>query len=398
MIKTTFDSSFDLKASIPKGAKVGILGCSSCASVYRTGDTEKIQEVRELLEDHCEVVLSTSVDSPCDQRVLRYLAKTFPQFDSIEVFVVLACEAGTRSLGGLVSAKVISPLRTESFSIRSLDGKSKQACLFCDECNFPDKSCQCPVASCPIHKTDGPCQSRTSDRCVADKEQECIWLSAPVTAPSSPNHPKASDVSLSFPAFLVSSPGSLKDLKQLTDFVLKQNISTLFVSPSENGISPLVVIGAIKDKVEGLSLGLCLNGGDKKGRALATDLITASALGVEYIFIKDPVNPTPGRMSYDSSIELIELIKSEASSLSIIVENSFLHQSDLFLLDTQLEAGASLVVSPLFNGYMEHKARDYKDILVHACPLAEGEKLEGDLSNKIVDLTSLVGEALFKIG
>ena len=316
-----------------------------CCMPYR--DTERIEEVRTLIDGHCEVILSTSVDSPCDQRVLRYLSKTFPQFDEVEVFVALACEAGSRSLGCLVSAMVISPLKTESFSIRSIHGKSKSACLFCDECSFPDKSVQCPVSSCPIGKTDGPCQNRTSEGCVVDEGERCVWLDVPVLVPVSQKVSIPSENSLSFPAFLIPSPDSLKDSGKLVSFLKNKNVSTLFVAPSENGISPLVLIGILKEMMEGVTFGLCLNGSDKNDIALASDLVTAAALGVEYIFLKEYHRPTSRKMAYSSTVELIELIKEKNESFTIIVGNAFLHESDFFLLDTQIEGGASLVVSSL---------------------------------------------------
>ena len=43
MIKTTFDENFDIKAAIPEGARVGILGCSSCAAVCRTGIPKELK-------------------------------------------------------------------------------------------------------------------------------------------------------------------------------------------------------------------------------------------------------------------------------------------------------------------------------------------------------------------
>ena len=179
MIKISFDDSLDLKSAIPAGARVGILGCASCASVFRAGDTEKIEETVALLEGHCDVVVATSIDSPCDQRVARYLATTVSRFDEVEVFVVLACEAGSRSLGALLAKRgvtLVTPTKTTGFCVIGTDGKTRRACLFCDECRFPDRSRLCPVATCPVGKADGPCQRRTSERCVVDEEMSCVWL------------------------------------------------------------------------------------------------------------------------------------------------------------------------------------------------------------------------------
>lgn len=182
MIKTEFDGSFDLKAAIAPGTRVAIIGCANCASVFGTGDTKRIKEVSDQLKDHCSVVVATSVDSPCDQRVLRYLLKTVPRLEEAEILVVLACEAGSRSVGTLLaeqgrsSRTTISPVRTVDFCVMGSNGQPAKACRFCDLCHSTDKERLCPVASCPVARLDGPCQNRLCDDCVVDPSRKCSWL------------------------------------------------------------------------------------------------------------------------------------------------------------------------------------------------------------------------------
>ena len=395
MIKTTFDSSFDLKAAIQKGTKVGILGCSSCASVYRTGDTEKIDEVRELLKDHCEVILATSIDSPCDQRVLRYLFKTLPRFEEVETFVVLACEAGTRSLGGLIGKNVVSPVRTHAFSIRSVDGKERQACLFCDECSYPNRSCHCPIAGCPIKRTDGPCQNRLSDNCIVDEKSRCVWLDVPVDKPELEVN-KSVEHSMPLPAMVVSAPGSFAEIEKLKAAITKWQVSSVFVASSVEGLSPLVVLSALKEGIENKELGLCVDGRDRNCAALTTELRTARALGVKNVFLKEPDWTFPGVINFESTVNLLELIDARGDFGTVIVENSFLHESDLFLLDTQIAAGANLVASSLNEGHLE-EAKEYASMTVPLVSLAaENTAQKGEQA--IYDLTGLPGEVVFELG
>ena len=395
MIKTTFDSSFDLKAAIPKGTKVGILGCSNCASVYRTGDTEKIDEVRESLKDHCEVILATSIDSPCDQRVLRYLFKTVPNFDEVETFVVLACEAGTRSLGGLIGKDVVSPLRTHAFSIRSLDGKSRQACLFCDECSFPNRSCHCPIAACPIKRTDGPCQNRRSNDCVVDDEITCVWLDVPTEKPDIEVN-RNDHGSMSLPAVVVSAPGSFSEVTKLKAALSKWKIPSVFISHSVEGLSPLVVLSALKEGMNDVELGLCLDGRDRNCAALMTELRTALALGVKNVFLKEPDWTFPGVVNFESTVNLLELIESRGEFGTVLVENSFLHESDLFLLDTQISAGANMIASPLLEGHLE-EASLYASMTVPMVTLTRNDK-SMKKEQAIYDLTGLPGEVVLELG
>jgi hypothetical protein len=183
MIKSRIDKSFDYKKAIEKGATAGIIGCSDCASVYQAGDTKTIERVSEELSGHCKIIFKASIDSPCDQRILRYISKTVDGFLGPEYYIVLTCVAGVQSIANFITAsrpresfRIISPVVTEDFSIISSGGTSYKACIFCSECVFDERSVFCPVANCPINKKDGPCQTRVSDKCVVSESRICSWI------------------------------------------------------------------------------------------------------------------------------------------------------------------------------------------------------------------------------
>lgn len=181
MIVSEFDPAYDLAGRIPAGAKVGIIGCADCAAAYGTGDTKRIEAVAESLAGHARIVFTASLESPCDQRAFRLFSRALDGFDEVEALVVLACEAGARSIGDRLRAEgrkvpVLSPLRTRGFAWTRTDGRAVPACLFCPDCGFPDRNGPCPVAACPAHRRDGPCQERDGDACVADGALRCPWL------------------------------------------------------------------------------------------------------------------------------------------------------------------------------------------------------------------------------
>jgi len=181
LIRTEFDDELNLLELIPCGGKTGILACSNCSAVYGTGDTKRIDDILEKIKGHCEVVFTTSIDSPCDLRLLNYVLPTIEGFESVEFIIVLSCVAGKKSIGHVLKKKklkieIINPVKTEDFSIIKSKNHSVKACVFCDECSFPDLNDFCPVASCPAYKKDGPCQNRTSNKCVMNSEIDCVWL------------------------------------------------------------------------------------------------------------------------------------------------------------------------------------------------------------------------------
>ncbi len=188
MIKTRFDDSIDLLELIPPGAVIGIIACSDCAAAFKTSDTKRIKQICDLFNGRNEILFKLSSGAPCDQRVFRRLAPGAPGFAQASCYIVLACEAGLRSVSGYISEvkkergesefSVISPVRTLSYVTVDSCGGDFNACIFCDECRFESKNGPCPVANCPLHKTDGPCQDRGGDLCGygGAEGRKCSWL------------------------------------------------------------------------------------------------------------------------------------------------------------------------------------------------------------------------------
>jgi len=382
VIETTFDETFDLRAAVPPGARVGIVGCANCASVYRTGDTERLEQVRHVLADHCDVVLVTSIDAPCDQRVLRYLTKSLPRFADVEVFVVLACEAGCRSLGAIVAVPVVTPVRTRGFAVRGLDGGSRQACLFCDDCRFPDRSRACPMAACPVRRADGPCQSRTSSRCVVDETMDCSFQSAagaPVVSASS----LSSLSSLPIPTLILPVPATADDLTRLGDSLAVWRGGLVFLAPVPGSLDGLAAAASLRAAAatnpEAPSLGYCPDFATRTLDALTVELRTAAALGLRHCFLREP-DWTVGTTV--TGVSTIALVERAAADFTVAVQNAFVDDGDRSLLAAQLAAGATVVLS----ASAEAPA---------GCRRLAAEPGPGEV---VVDLTRVAREAVLPVG
>jgi hypothetical protein len=182
MIRTEFDDQIDLKKKIPGDATVGIIGCSDCSAVYGTSGSKRIKSIKEELANHCQICFTSSLNAPCDQRGFRLLAKNIDQLCTVDYLIVLACEAGSRSIGdflqqnGAKKTIIITPVKTKGFSWIDTKNNSQNACIFCSECTRPERTGNCPVALCPLHRSDGPCQNRQGNSCVLDEGKECAWL------------------------------------------------------------------------------------------------------------------------------------------------------------------------------------------------------------------------------
>jgi hypothetical protein len=186
MIQTRFDDSKDLLKLIGAGAKVGIVACSDCAAAFKTSDTKRVNQICERFSGRNEILFRLSVSSPCDGRVFARLAKTAPRFGEAECYIVLACEAGLRTVSAYIGEakassgadfKIVSPVITMSYAMIDADNQPYNACIFCGECRFEGRIGPCPVANCPAHKKEGPCQDRADDFCAHGAERrKCSWL------------------------------------------------------------------------------------------------------------------------------------------------------------------------------------------------------------------------------
>ncbi len=183
MIRTRAIPISDLLARVPEGASVGILGCGDCAAVLNTGGTRQVEELAGRFEGRNPVVFRTVLEAPCDQRVLRRLVQFIPEFDRASFVIVLACPAGVQSLASLVKTEgrppvVVAGLVASGLGLITSQGARTDACIFCPECTFDPNAGLCPIALCPLHKGDGPCQNRLADdHCPVSPSRRCIWCS-----------------------------------------------------------------------------------------------------------------------------------------------------------------------------------------------------------------------------
>ena len=181
MIHTEARPVEEILQRLPPGASVGILGCGDCAAVLGTGGTLQVDEWTERLQGRNKVLFATVVDSPCDQRVLKRFQDLIPGFADANFILVLACSAGAQSLANMLQhakkvQRVIPCLRSKGLNwIRSRKTIS-EACFFCEECRY-EGEVSCPVAACPLHRADGPCQNRLpNDECPLRSGFPCVWV------------------------------------------------------------------------------------------------------------------------------------------------------------------------------------------------------------------------------
>lgn len=408
MIRTEWRESFDLLKAIEPGSRVGILGCSDCSSVYRTGDTKRIEQTISLIQDHCKVAFATSLGSPCDQRSLRLLLKSRPEFLEVDTIIVLACVAGSSSLAdllvnlaGATRPRVVSPVATCDFTIIGRDSVSRRACRFCKTCLFSQGeetpghiNGLCPVAVCPVGRSDGPCQSRVSDNCVICSDMICSWLS----------HGSETD-SLPFPAretctetfgnpYLLLSTGHAMDYSRNWITALEEHqcmLKVIFDSMAGiractaiAGNASLFLNGVKGDSRKLLSLGICIDTLQISREVLYSELLTARETGVDTLLLRDPSAVQNWGCCPLGTTEILEIIASDfAGDFTVIVANSFLREADLELLSRQFILGVDLAGSVVRHAASSALHDSEDNSVLKISPLRERV---GDRVVKIMDL------------
>lgn len=368
MIKTVFIEGFDYAEHIPNGSKIGLIGCSDCAAVFRTADSKTMEAVKEKLLETGEIVFCISLDSPCDQRMLRQAILSIPDFDCAEYIVILACEAGSRSLGTLLlkqnkNIRVISPLKTSGYKIIQTDNTHSVPCVFCDTCLFPDKSTLCPVAECPMHRTDGPCQNRVDKECILDSFRECSWLRSPKLNQDNSTNCKCSNVLNNRCCFLLPPFKTLEHLRSFSALLKKSSIFSLRQKPLfflQGGADALEVsaqaLFLLNDEICGDRdvskyvsgyIGITLDYTRINFASLCGIMNTANAINCKFLFLKEPsaeVVTYPSNSAVLSKISSLDLIKESLKinrDFIICSQNMFSHSADVKLSENQCLLGVN---------------------------------------------------------
>lgn len=429
MIKTVLKPGFDPLLEIPAGSRVAILGCASCGAVYGTSDTRRIEEISRLLEGHCDIVFSGTIEAPCDQRALRHFLKDPScQVTSANAVLCLACEAGARSLGSLLESMpgtriFVNPLETRQFSILRADGKSIRACRFCETCDRPSAAAFCPVAVCPLGRRDGPCQNRparpesgvtgTSDTvCIVDPDLTCPWME---TAPNWEYPSLQDNVAEIFAGFdskalagvqthakanfhgqgqaifegraIVTEPGTDPDsfCEALLALVRSESPSLVFLAPGE-GLDPIGAAAILLSRGFQVPLGLAADSGRMNARAIDSLMISANALGFRGFYAREGAVSHSG-VSLLSTVGLIEMARRHFGPHALILaDNACRHPADLVLLCGQLPAGLSAAVLR-----MGVNASD--GVSNMPCPVLIERSLESQVSSKCGLFNLICGRA-----
>lgn len=167
-----------------KVKKVVLTSCGICASKVGTGGTEGAEKMKnKLIQEGYEVVASTVIDEPCDERMAKTsLRKLKDEINEADAILSLACGLGTQSLN-IISRKkfgakpALTALDTVFMGETERYGKFYEKCRACGECLLNETGGICPITTCAKSLMNGPCGGSVEGKCeVGNYQLECGWI------------------------------------------------------------------------------------------------------------------------------------------------------------------------------------------------------------------------------
>ncbi len=175
MIVTRRKEIENIKAYLKGLKKIVIVGCSDCAAVCRTGGSEQVKEMAEILIEN-EIVATISMESPCDKRIVkRDLKRLSRELDSADAILALACGSGVQALAEVSGKETVAALDTEFLGMVERLDRYYERCSLCGDCLLNDTAGLCPVTLCPKGMRNGPCEGIRDTMCEVYEERECVW-------------------------------------------------------------------------------------------------------------------------------------------------------------------------------------------------------------------------------
>ncbi len=166
----------EIKASVAGYRRLAIIGCGGCAAVCQVGGTKQVEEMERALSDK-EISFTFQIDEPCDQRILaRELRRVTGRLENVDAVLILACGTGVQALASAINKPCLTGLDTLFPGTVIHSTSYAENCDACGQCLLNFTAAICPRTKCPKGIVNGPCSEKPDEKCSADSESECIWV------------------------------------------------------------------------------------------------------------------------------------------------------------------------------------------------------------------------------
>lgn len=184
MIGTTPKPLEEIKGALDGFEKVAVIGCDGCAKVCKSGGSQQVAELAEMIRSQGkQVVFEATPERTCYANKTKETLEPYREaLNGTEAVIVMGCGGAVQ-----ITRKVIEdygltmPIKTALDSVGHMDtlvfGElAMEQCQECGECILNETGGICPVTKCAKSLLNGPCGGAQNGKCEADPERECAWI------------------------------------------------------------------------------------------------------------------------------------------------------------------------------------------------------------------------------
>ena len=166
----------ELMAMIGDAKRIGIVGCSSCATACATGGEKEIKALKDYLEAHGKTVVVTGMAEYCCMNLgVRGTLKPF-QNQNLDCVVGMSCGDGVQVVANNINVPVYPSNNTMFLGEAKKLGLFEEACHLCGNCVLGTTGGICPISRCAKSLVNGPCGGAKNGKCEVNPENDCAWI------------------------------------------------------------------------------------------------------------------------------------------------------------------------------------------------------------------------------
>jgi len=168
-------------------AKIVIVGCGGCATVFHTGGEPEVKEMAKRLTAKGKEILAAIAPpfgeftcyAPWSKNRLNPFKKEIKDCDAI---LMLSCGDGLQVVREFIleeELEIIKPIYPGTNPIGHMGGGPalfREKCQQCGECELGKFAGICPLTQCAKGLLNGPCGGSNNGKCETDPERDCAWI------------------------------------------------------------------------------------------------------------------------------------------------------------------------------------------------------------------------------
>ncbi len=161
---------------LQQSSRIFIVGCGTCATVFKTGGLEQVVDMEENLQESGYFVTGkTVIPTACDEMTAASVREHETAIQNADCILVMACALGVQRLNLYMHKVVLPALDTLFLGMEQSPGYYVEACDQCGQCILGYTAGICPITACHKGLLNGPCGGTNKGKCEVDQNKDCAF-------------------------------------------------------------------------------------------------------------------------------------------------------------------------------------------------------------------------------